>query len=65
MQKIYKLDATSNYDINHFNKEYIDKGWKIKEKLVTIEDRYLILLLEKESRKEKLENINNIVNDNK
>lgn len=65
MQKTYKLDASSNYDINFFNKEYLDKGWKIKEKLIEMEGKFVLLLLEKESRKEKLENIDRIVNDNK
>lgn len=61
MQQLYLLHSLLNYDINEFNKNYLNKGWIIKDVIIKHKESDKILfLLEKTGRKEKLENLNNL-----
>jgi len=59
MQKLVRLRNPYNQDIDSFNREYLEKGWKIVNMSV-IETSTLIILLEKETRKDKLEHLNDL-----
>jgi hypothetical protein len=59
MQKLVRLRNPYNQDIDSFNREYLEKGWKILNMSV-IETSTLIILLEKETRKDKLEHLNDL-----
>lgn len=59
MQKAKTYSSAWNIE-DHINKE-INDGWQIKE-LVTFKDN-LIIIFEKETRKEKLEKLDDISSD--
>lgn len=64
MQKLIKISAPSSWEINEINNDFLDQGWNVKDIKVMGENKNtLIILLEKESRKEKLQNLDNIANN--
>lgn len=58
MQRLKKLYEPTYRDIDDFNEKYLDKGWTVKN-MIPIE-KILIILLEKDTRKEKLEELDKI-----
>lgn len=58
MQKLVKISDPSIRDINDFNKEELIDGWNVKQ--MTAIGPNLIVLLEKETRKDKLEKLDEI-----
>jgi len=58
MQKLEYIDQPSSWDTNRLNDEYLSQGWIVKKMIII--DKNLIVLLEKITRKEKLEHINNL-----
>lgn len=58
MQKLIKIyPSTTNFE-EYIEKDYLKNGWTIKQ-IAGVGDN-LIILLEKETRKEKLEKINEL-----
>ena len=55
MQKLITLYKPSQSELNNLNVKYLDDGWKVKD--ITSNNDHLILLLEKETRKEKLDEL--------
>lgn len=55
MQKLISLYKPSQSELNNLNIKYLDDGWKVKD--MTSNNDHLILLLEKETRKEKLDEL--------
>jgi len=55
MQKLITLYKPSQSELNNLNGKYLDDGWKVKD--MTSNNDHLILLLEKETRKEKLDEL--------
>ena len=54
MERIVKINIS-------FNSDYLEKGWKIKSNLLKQDKNgYLILLIEKINRKEKIEKLNDL-----
>ena len=63
MQKLIKINSPANWEIDEINNSYLINGWYIKEmKTMGENNNTLIILLEKETRKEKLQNLDNIAN---
>lgn len=58
MQKLVFFENINSYDILTINNNFLDKGWIIKQ--IITHDRKFILLFEKETRKEKLEHLNDL-----
>jgi len=58
MQKLISLYKPTETDLDYINDHELKDGWSIK--CMTSVDDDLILLLEKETRKEKLEKINEL-----
>lgn len=61
MQKLIMLWDIDVSDVTKINKEYLSDGWNIKE-TITFNDNHhkIIFLLEKETRKEKLEQLKDV-----
>lgn len=59
MQKIVSIDGTSLRDIEELNKNELSNGWNIK-KIIKLKDDDLIIVIEKETRKDKLEKLDEI-----
>lgn len=63
MQKLIKINSPANWEIDEINNSYLNNGWYIKQmKTMGENNNTLIILLEKETRKEKLQNLDNIAN---
>jgi hypothetical protein len=62
MQQLIRLKNPYNVDIGIFNKDYLDKGWRVVN-MVIIESNTLIILVEKETRKDKLDHLNDLTQD--
>lgn len=60
MQKIIQLyiPTLTNGELDKINSNFLSDGWKVKN--ITNVDKTLILLLEKETRKEKLDELDSI-----
>lgn len=61
MQKLIRITNPSRYELDNINRDYLENGWRIK-KMKTYNENVFIFLLEKETRKEKLEVLNDIAN---
>jgi hypothetical protein len=59
MQKLVSIDGTSLCELEELNDDYLSNGWNIK-KMLRMKDDEIIILLEKDTRKEKLEKLNDI-----
>lgn len=60
MQKLVKLCDPTMRDIAEINDSYLNNGWYVKQMLTL--NSNLIILFEKETRKEKLEALNDLSN---
>jgi len=58
MQKLMSLYRPGNQDLERFTIKELKDGWIVKQ--MTCVDNNLILLMEKESRKEKLDKLNEL-----
>lgn len=64
MQKLKKLSSNaSQWELDNINTDYLNKGWIIIN-MLKMEGGFILLLLEKAGRKEKLNHINNLQNEN-
>lgn len=59
MQKLVSIDGTSLRELEELNENDLSNGWNIK-KMLRMKDDEIIILLEKDTRKEKLEKLNDI-----
>lgn len=59
MQKLVSIDGTSLRELEELNDNDLSNGWNIK-KMLRMKDDEIIILLEKDTRKEKLEKLNDI-----
>ena len=59
MQKLIKISIPNDNDLLKFEEKYLEKGWIIKQ-MVTYDTNVLVFLLEKDTRKEKMENLQSI-----
>jgi hypothetical protein len=61
MQKLIRINSPSTWEMEDISNKYLSTGWNVKNMVVMGENKNtLIILLEKESRKEKLEHLNDI-----
>ena len=58
MQKLEYIRCVNRFDLESIDKQYLKNGWFVKQMVVIGGD--LIILLEKETRKDKLEHLNDI-----
>jgi len=63
MEKLVKIQTSYDNHLEIFNEKYLNKGWTVKETIsFNKQNKELLFLLEKHSRKEKLEYIDNLNN---
>lgn len=55
MQKLIQLYQPSQHELDNKMEIYFSDGWKVKQMIS--DNGYLVLLLEKETRKEKLDEL--------
>ena len=60
MQRLIKIRIGNDWDIDNFNRNYLDQNWNIIETIKFDDGNILILTIQKDTRKEKLENIENL-----
>ncbi len=63
MQKVIIIRLTNSYEFDDLNNRYLDKGWNIINTVkfkIDVTNSYVVFIIQKDTRKEKLESIEKI-----